>query len=289
MRIANVDGRLTMVSDGGGLDVERASHGRFSADPALIYPRWAEFLAWVGDHTPQDGALGPIDAAALGAPSPRPVQVFAIGLNYGAHALEVGFEVPEVPITFTKFQTCITGPHTDLPIPGDSVDWEVELVVVIGARTEAVPVERAWAHIAGLTVGQDYSERRVQTLGQSPQFSLGKSFPGFGPTGPWLVTPDEFDDPDDLALECLVNGEVMQSGRTRDMILSVPGLVSRLSSVCPLLPGDLIFTGTPDGVGSGRVPPVYLRPGDEVVSRIEGIGALRQRCVAARAAVSVVG
>ena len=285
MRIANVGDRLTIVTGAGGIDVERASGGRFPADPAHIYPRWTEFAAWArgalaaGPDGGHDGAV-PVDESALGAPSPRPAQVFGIGLNYGAHALESGYQVPEVPITFTKFPTCITGPHTDLAVAGDCVDWEVELVVVIGTRAEAVPVEDAWGHVAGLTVGQDYSERRVQTLGQSPQFSLGKSFPGFGPTGPWLVTVDEFDDPDDLALECLVNGEVMQSGRTRDMILSVPGLVSRLSAVCPLLPGDLIFTGTPDGVGSGRTPPVYLRPGDDVVSRIEGIGVMRQRCVA---------
>jgi 2-keto-4-pentenoate hydratase/2-oxohepta-3-ene-1,7-dioic acid hydratase in catechol pathway len=280
MRIANVGGRLTIVTDAGGIDVERASRGRFPADPSDIYPRWAEFRAWARTATAHEKAT-PIDESALGGPSPRPAQVFGIGLNYRAHALESGYEVPEVPVTFTKFPTCITGPHTDLAIPGDCVDWEVELVAVIGTRAEAVPVEDAWRHIAGLTVGQDFSERRVQTLGQTPQFSLGKSFPGFGPTGPWLVTVDEFGDPDDLALECLVNGAVMQSGRTRDMILSVPGLVSRLSMVCPLLPGDLIFTGTPDGVGSGRTPPVYLRPGDEVVSRIEGIGAIRQRCVAA--------
>ncbi|MEV4617597.1 fumarylacetoacetate hydrolase family protein [Asanoa sp. NPDC049573] len=276
MRIANVAGRLTVVTPSGGIDVERASGGRFAADPAAVYARWAEFTAWAAVL---DGDATPFDETDLGAPSPRPAQVFAVGLNYGAHALEAGYDIPEVPITFTKFPTCITGPHGELPIPGDSVDWEVELVAVVGTRADHVTTDDAWSHIAGLTVGQDYSERRVQTLGQSPQFSLGKSFPGFGPTGPWLVTLDEFDDVDDLALDCTVNGEVMQSGRTRDMLMSVPALVSRLSAVCPLLPGDLIFTGTPDGVGSGRTPPVFLRPGDEVVSTVEGIGAIRQRCV----------
>ncbi|GAA2577304.1 fumarylacetoacetate hydrolase family protein [Dactylosporangium fulvum] len=284
MRIANVDGRLTIVTEVGGIDVERASGGRYPADPAAVYPRWTEFREWAGSIDDTVDAV-PIDEATLRAPSPRPAQVFAIGLNYGAHALEAGYEIPEVPVTFTKFSTCITGPHGDLPIPGDAVDWEVELVAIIGVLATHVSPDDAWRHVAGLTVGQDYSERRVQTLGQTPQFSLGKSFPGFGPTGPWLVTLDEFDDLDDLALECRVNGEVMQSGRTRDMILSVPGIVSRLSAVCPLLPGDLIFTGTPDGVGSGRTPPVYLRPGDEVVSTIERIGAIRQRCVVAAHAV----
>jgi len=279
MRIANVDGRLTIVTEAGGIDVGRASGGRFDADPAAVYARWAEFRAWAGGVGSADAA--PIDPATLGAPSPRPAQVFAIGLNYGAHALEAGYEIPEVPITFTKFPTCITGPEGDLPIVGDTVDWEVELVAVVGMRASHVAAEDAWAHVAGLTVGQDYSERRVQTLGQTPQFSLGKSFPGFGPTGPWLVTTDEFDDLDDIALTCTVNGTVMQSGRTRDMIVSVPGIIARLSAVCPLLPGDLIFTGTPEGVGSGRTPPVYLRPGDEVVSTIDRIGSIRQRCVLA--------
>lgn len=281
MRIANVDGRPTIVTEAGGIDVERTSGGRFPADPAAIYARWAEFREWARTVDPATAPGVPIDEATLGAPSPRPAQVFAIGLNYGAHALEAGYDIPEVPITFTKFPTCITGPHGDLPIPGNSVDWEVELVAVVGTTATHVSVDDAWRHIAGLTVGQDYSERRVQSLGQSPQFSLGKSFPRFGPTGPWLVTIDEFDNLDDLALECTVNGELMQSGRTRDMIVSVPGIVSRLSAVCTLLPGDLIFTGTPEGVGSGRTPPVFLRPGDEVVSTIERIGAIRQRCVAA--------
>ena len=280
MRIANVDGRLTIVTEAGGIDVERASGGRFAADPASVYDRWAEFREWAATGG-ADAPAAPFDEVLLGAPSPRPAQVFAIGLNYGAHAIEAGYDVPEVPITFTKFPTCITGPHGELPIPGDAVDWEVELVAVVGRRGRHVAPADAWRHIAGLTVGQDYSERRVQTLGQSPQFSLGKSFPGFGPTGPWLVTTDEFEDVDDIGLECRVNGELMQSGRTRDMIMSVPGLVSRLSSVCTLLPGDLIFTGTPEGVGSGRTPPVYLRPGDEVVSTIERIGAIRQLCVPA--------
>jgi 2,4-didehydro-3-deoxy-L-rhamnonate hydrolase len=279
MRIANVAGRLTIVTPAGGIDVERASAGHFAADPAAVYERWAEFVAWAADL--DTTAAETLDESALGAPSPRPAQVFAIGLNYGAHALEAGYDIPEVPLTFTKFPTCITGPHGELPIPGDSVDWEVELVAVVGRRAENVGTADAWSYIAGLTVGQDYSERRVQTLGQTPQFSLGKSFPGFGPTGPWLVTLDEFDDVDDLLLECTVNGTLMQSGRTRDMIVSVPGLISRLSAVCPLLPGDLVFTGTPEGVGSGRTPPVFLRPGDDVISTIEGIGAIRQRCVTA--------
>ncbi|GAA2593919.1 fumarylacetoacetate hydrolase family protein [Dactylosporangium fulvum] len=277
MRIANVAGRLTIVTAAGGIDVERASGSRFPADPAAVFDRWPDFLEWAAGL---DGPVAdvPIDEAHLGPPSPRPSQVFAVGLNYGAHATEAGYAA-DVPVTFTKFPSCITGPDTDLPIPGDRVDWEVELVVVIGTTARSVPMAEAWQYVAGLTVGQDYSERRVQLIGQSPQFSLGKSFPGFGPTGPWLVTPDEFDNADDLRLECRVNGELMQAGRTSDMIQSVPALIAQLSTVCTLRPGDLIFTGTPEGVGSARTPPIYLRPGDEVVSWIEGIGTMRQRCV----------
>jgi 2,4-diketo-3-deoxy-L-fuconate hydrolase len=160
------------------------------------------------------------------------------------------------------------------------VDWEVELVVVIGRPAERVPEEKAWSCVAGVMAGQDLSERTVQLAGPVPQFSLGKSFPGFGPTGPWLVTPDELPDRDDLRLRCSVDGRVLQDGRTGDMIFSVPELVARISAVCPMLPGDLIFTGTPPGVGMGRKPPEFLRPGMTLVSTIEGLGELRNALVA---------
>jgi 2-keto-4-pentenoate hydratase/2-oxohepta-3-ene-1,7-dioic acid hydratase in catechol pathway len=141
-------------------------------------------------------------------------------------------------------------------------------------------VDGAWDHVAGLTLGQDYSERDVQMRGAVPQFALGKSYPGFAPTGPVLVTPDEFPNREDLAIECEVNGEVVQTSRTSQLVFPVAELVSILSHVCPLLPGDLIFTGTPGGVGFSRSPARYLRPGDQVVTRIAGIGEMRQRCVA---------
>ncbi|MGA6160354.1 fumarylacetoacetate hydrolase family protein [Stenotrophomonas sp. NPDC087984] len=212
--------------------------------------------------------------------SPTPRQVFAIGLNYRGHAEEASLAAPESPSVFTKFATSLTGPDTQLRLPSGRVDWEAELVVVMGRRAEHVAAGDAWSYVAGLTAGQDYSEREVQSVGPVPQFSLGKSFPGFAPTGPVLVTADEFADPDDLAIECLVNGESVQKSRTSSMIFPVPELIARLSAVCPLLPGDLIFTGTPAGVGHARTPQRYLRPGDEVITRIEGIGQLRQTCVA---------
>jgi 2-keto-4-pentenoate hydratase/2-oxohepta-3-ene-1,7-dioic acid hydratase in catechol pathway len=205
--------------------------------------------------------------------------VFAIGLNYRDHAAESGMPVPDAPATFTKFPTCITGPCADVELPSTAVDWEVELVVVIGLRAHRVAEGAAWTHVAGLTVGQDLSERIVQWAGGG-QFSLGKSFPGFGPLGPCLVTPDALADADDLAIRCAVNGEVVQSSRTSDMVFGVPRLIAELSAVVPLLPGDVIFTGTPAGIGATRKPPRFLQPGDVVTSAIEGIGELRNRCVA---------
>lgn len=288
MRLANVGGRLTMLDAAGlGLDVERASRGEFGATPQAIYDRWAEFTAWAHDLSSACGdepartersARVTVRPESLGAPAPAPRQVFAIGLNYTDHARESGVPVPDAPAVFTKFPTCITGPRSPLTLPSASVDWEVEVVLVIGRYAYQVRPERAWDHVAGLTVGQDFSERKVQLVGPAPQFSLGKSFPGFGPTGPWLVTPDEFDDPDDLELICNVSGVDVQRARTSQMVFPVPELIARLSAVCPLLPGDLVFTGTPSGVGGARKPPRFLAPEDVVVSRVEGIGEIRQVC-----------
>lgn len=281
MRIGNLGGRLVIVRDGRAVDVERASGGRFAADPQAVYGDWEGFRDWAASAEPPDGAA--FDPSELGAPVPAPRQVFAIGLNYREHAAESGFDAPEgLPPVFTKFATSITGPVTEVTLPpGGHTDWEVELVAVIGRPARDVAEDDAWDHVAGLTVGQDISERVTQMAGPAPQFSLGKSFPGFAPTGPWVVTPDEFDDPDDLELTAAINGEEVQKGRTRELIFSVPLLVARLSAVLPLLPGDLVFTGTPAGVGLGRDPQRWLAPGDELVSRVEGIGELRQRFASA--------
>ncbi|WP_329397367.1 fumarylacetoacetate hydrolase family protein [Streptomyces lydicus] len=277
MRTTTRSGRMCLVTGENVIDVERASAGRFPADPLAVFERWPEFVEWAEGTT--DGPVAPVGPA--GAPSPAPRQVFAIGLNYRDHAEESGLGLPDSPATFTKFVTSLTGPQTQLRLPSAFVDWEAELVVVIGRRTERVMAEDAWRHVAGLTVGQDFSERIVQSAGPVPQFSLGKSFPGFAPTGPVLVTADEFTDPDDLEIECLINGESVQKSRTSSMVFGVGELMARLSAVCPLLPGDLIFTGTPAGVGAARTPRRFLRPGDEVVTRIEGIGRLRQSCIRA--------
>jgi 2-keto-4-pentenoate hydratase/2-oxohepta-3-ene-1,7-dioic acid hydratase in catechol pathway len=216
-----------------------------------------------------------VDLAEFGCPAPAPRQVFAIGLNYADHAAESSFAIPASPAVFTKYVTSLTGPSGAIALPDGDVDWEVELVVVIGRAAHRVASAQAWNHIAGVTVGQDLSERVLQMVGPVPQFSLAKSYPGFGPMGPVLVTPDELDDPDSLELGCLVNGEKVQSGSTRDLVFPVPQLIERLSAVTPLLPGDVIFTGTPAGVGMGRKPPRFLRPGDELVSYVTGVGEMR--------------
>ena len=280
MRLANVDGRATLVTDhdgGSGVDVATASSGRFGPEVQPLYDEWADFRTWA--HDVDLGGAEPFDEAALGPPAPSPRQVFAIGLNYRSHAAESGMDVPAVPATFTKFPACLAGPHDDVVLSGETVDWEVELVVVIGHRADRVAEGDGWAHVAGLTVGQDISDRTVQ-FAAGGQFSLGKSYRGFGPMGPWLVTPDAFADPDDLGLGCSVDGEKVQDGRTGDLIFGVPRLIAELSAVLPLLPGDVVFTGTPAGVGFTRKPPRFLRPGEVLESWIEGIGTLRNRIAA---------
>lgn len=285
MRIAEVGGRLSLVDGSTAVDVEQASGGTFSAAAAAVYPRWAEFTAWanavvVAGH-PLATAFHERD---LGAPSPGARQVFGIGLNYADHAAEAGLPIPEHPVVFTKFASSVTGPVTDVRLPGATVDWEAELVVVIGRGGRRIAVPDAYAHVAGFTVGQDISERTVQWQGQPAQFSMGKSFAGFAPTGPVLVTLDEFTDPDRLEISCTISDgsetTQVQHGSTDQLIFSVPEIISRLSEVVELLPGDLIFTGTPPGVGSGRKPPRFLREGDVLVTEIEGIGRLRQQLVA---------
>jgi 2,4-diketo-3-deoxy-L-fuconate hydrolase len=226
MRIGNLSGRLTLFTDAGAVDVEKASRGRFGADPQQIYPIWDRFVRWAAGMdmaTVGVGAVG-FDVADLGPPTPAPAQVFGVATNYHPDAGTPGFPAPDTfPPTFTKFRTALSGPVTTVIIPpGGKVDWEVELVAVIGHRADNVAATDAWSHVAGLTAGQDLSERVTQLAGPTPQFSLGKSYPGFAPLGPWLVTLDEFTDPDDIELHCAIDGETMQHGPTSNYLDSVP-------------------------------------------------------------------
>jgi 2-keto-4-pentenoate hydratase/2-oxohepta-3-ene-1,7-dioic acid hydratase in catechol pathway len=275
VKLANVSGRAALVIGDGIADAAEASDGRFGPELRAVYDEWDHFVDFASTVS---AASGPLVEGDLCCPIPAPRQVFAIGLNYRKHAEESGMTVPSVPATFTKFPTSLGGPFDPIEIVGDAVDWEVELVAVIGRRADRVAEADGWAHVAGLTVGQDISDRTLQVAAGS-QFSLGKSRRGYGPMGPWVVTLDELSNPDDLALGCSVDGEIMQDARTNDLVFSVPRLIAELSAVLPLLPGDIIFTGTPAGVGFTRTPPRSLQPGNVLETWIEGIGTMRNRCI----------
>ena len=193
MKLANLDGRLVLVLADGVVDVAMASDGRFGPDPMSAYDDWTEFVDWSTDVS---DTSAPLDERRLRCPVPRPRQVFAIGLNYRSHAEESNMAIPEVPATFTKFPASLSGPFDDVEIVGDAVDWEVELVAVIGVQADHAIEADAWEYVAGLTVGQDISDRRLQ-FAAGMQFSLGKSRRGYGPMGPWVITPDELSDRDD--------------------------------------------------------------------------------------------
>ncbi|MCU1566363.1 MAG: fumarylacetoacetate hydrolase [Pseudarthrobacter sp.] len=279
MRIANITDRLMLITpDDRAVDVAAATDGTFSPNIQECYDRWDELLESAGKLDSSAGR--PLDEFALEnflSPAPRPRQVFAIGLNYAAHAAEASLAVPEDLTVFTKFPSSLTGPYGTITLPPGTVDWEVELVVVIGRGGQDIPKENAWSHVAGLTAGQDLSERTLQAAGPAPQYSLAKSFAGFGPLGPILVTPEEFENPDAIELGCTINGEQVQSGNTSDMVFPVPEIIERLSKVVRLFPGDIIFTGTPPGVGVGRVPQRFLATGDELVTYVQGVGQMRHR------------
>ena len=285
MHIANNSGRLALVQEELVLDVERASDGVFDADPMAAFARWDELAAWAAsvDIAGHSDAT-PLAGATLDAPSPRPRQVLGIGLNYADHAAESGLPLPEAPVVFTKFPSSVAGPDVDVVLPGPTTDWEAELVVVIAEGGRNIPIEEARSHIAGYTVGQDLSERTVQWQGQPAQFSLGKSFENFAPIGPVIVTLDEFADPDRLTLTTTIVGAdgtetEVQNGSTEQLIFGVDELIARLSQTIEFYPGDLIFTGTPPGVGAGRDPKRFLVAGETLVTEIEGIGQITQRFV----------
>jgi len=278
MKLGNIADRAVIVTADGAADIAAQSGGRFGPDVAGVLERWVEFREWA---QAADLTFSPYRESEVGPPVARPRQVFAIALNYRAHAVESGFSVPTTPSVFTKFASSIAGPTGEIALVDGDVDWEVELVAVIGTEARKVPEQRAWDHVAGLTIGQDVSERRTQLAGEKPQFSLAKSHPGFSPIGPWIVTPDELENPDDLLLECERNGDIVQSSRTSDLVFSVPALVSRLSEIVTLYPGDLIFTGTPAGVALGDPDVPYLTAGDTLTTRIEGLGSMHHRFVSA--------
>ncbi|MDA0193648.1 MAG: fumarylacetoacetate hydrolase family protein [Bacteroidetes bacterium] len=217
----------------------------------------------------------------LGSPIGRPSKIICVGLNYAKHAAESGMDIPKEPILFYKSTTSLTGPNDNIIIPkgGDKTDWEVELAIVIGKRASYIDKAEAFNYIAGYALHNDVSERAFQ-LERGGQWLKGKSADSFAPLGPWLVTKDEITNPNTLDLWLKLNGETIQSSNTSDMIFDVPHLVSYISQFMTLLPGDVISTGTPSGVGMGLNPPRYLKPGDIVELGIDGLGISRQETVA---------
>ena len=259
------------------VDVATRSDGRFPSDPMALLADWDAVREWAAG-LPGDAADAPLDEAALGPCVPAPRKVFGIGLNYRGHAEEAGLDIPKQPMVFTKFPNCLAGPRADVRLTGERVDYEAELVVVVGRAGQGIAAEHAREHIAGYCVGQDISDRRAQFADKPPQFNLGKSADTYGPIGPAVVTLDELADPDDLAITCDVSGDRLQDARTSDLIFGVSELVAFLSRTITLEPGDLVFTGTPAGVGSVRDPRRYLAPGDVLETEIEGLGRLRNAC-----------
>lgn len=279
LRFASRNGRAHLVvgPDNGLIDLETASGGKFSSEPIEAFRRWDEVRDFAASFS---GAGAPCDVNELDAPSPWPTQVFGIGLNYRTHAEESGMEIPKSPLTFTKFTSSIAHGNADIPVVGPMVDWEVELVVVISTGGRDIAHDDAWNHVAGIAVGQDISDRKLQFASQPPQFNLGKSHKNYSTFGPWLIDARDVQNKDALHMTCTLNGEVVQDTMTDDLIFSVSDIISYLSSIVQLLPGDVIYTGTPGGVGVSRKPPVFLKPGDVLVSTIDGIGTTTNNCVA---------
>jgi 2,4-diketo-3-deoxy-L-fuconate hydrolase len=216
----------------------------------------------------------------IGTPVAGSRQFVAIGLNYRKHAEEAGMEIPKEPVIFTKAITSLSGPNDDIVLPDDAKegDWEIELGFIIGTTARKVPVEKALEHVAGYCLANDVSERHWQ-IKRGGQWSKGKSFDTFGPIGPWLVTTDEIPDPQTLDMELKVNGEIRQKSTTADMIFTVAQIVSHLSQFMTLLPGDVVITGTPSGVGLGMKPQQFLKKGDVITLQIDKLGTQTQKVV----------
>lgn len=282
LRFANVGGRAALVNADGTqyLDLETASSGNFSPEPMDAFSRWDALRAFHAGLAPSAFDTAPsIDASLLCAPSPMPYQVFGIGLNYRTHAEESGMPIPTSPLTFTKFTSSIAAPNADIELGSSTVDWEVELVVVISSGGRDISVDRAWDHVAGVAVGQDISDRTLQFATQPPQFNLGKSRRCYSPFGPWLVDASSLGNRNQLHMTMTLNGEKVQDTLTDDLIFDVPTIISYLSTIVELLPGDVIYSGTPGGVGMSFKPPRFLKPGDVIVSTIDGIGTTTNHCV----------
>ena len=236
-----------------------------------------KLINWLKDH--QKNCPKIAEGTRLAAPFTRPSKIVCVGLNYAQHAAEAGMEVPKEPVLFFKSTTALVGPYDDVIIPkgSEKSDWEVELAIVIGKKASYVEEADAYNHIAGYVLHNDVSERAYQ-IEKSGQWCKGKGCDTFAPVGPFIATKDEIPDPNNLNLWLKLNGEVMQNSSTSDFIFNVEHVVSHISQFMTLLPGDIISTGTPFGVGLGLKPPMYLKSGDVMELGIEGLGVSRQVC-----------
>mgnify|MGYP001166696959 FL=1 len=275
-KLANISGRASLVEDDNYYDLEVISNGEFNSNPSDALQNQNRLKQLNGQLSEME-PTGVINDSELGPPVSFSANCYAVGLNYKNHAEESGLEIPDVPMIFTKHTSCLVGPFTTIEMRSDAVDYEAELVAVIGKTGKDIKREDAWDHVAGLCVGQDISDRGVQFSTKNlPQFNLGKSFDTFGPIGPFLVSPDELPNKDGLEIECLVNDEVRQKDNTNDLIFDIPFIICYLSEIVTLNVGDVIFTGTPGGVGvmEGK----FLKEGDILTTHIEGLGSLRNEC-----------
>jgi 2-keto-4-pentenoate hydratase/2-oxohepta-3-ene-1,7-dioic acid hydratase in catechol pathway len=238
-----------------------------------------ETLTWLESAAADiqaDAFTRPFSEVQINPPVTNPSKIVCVGLNYADHCREQNVEAPKSPVLFAKFPSALIGPGEAITWPPEAsqkVDYEAELAVVIGRVAQSVPAAQALDHVAGYTIVNDISARDVQFGDQ--QWVRGKSFDTFCPMGPYLVTPDEVGDPHELGVRCRVNGELRQDSSTREMIFTIPYLIEFISATCTLLPGDIISTGTPHGVGVFREPPVFLKPGDVVEVEVDRVGCLR--------------
>lgn len=273
---ANHAGRAVLVDGNNFHDLEALSGGTVPSDPAAALAhgdKLHDLQKKTAGRTPE----GTIDAAKLGAPSPTPQKVFGIGLNYKTHAAESNMEVPDNPVVFAKFSSCICAPNSNIELRSDRVDYEGEIVVIIGTPGKDISQADAWNHVFAITAGQDVSDRPVQMASKPPHFDLGKSFDTFGPIGPVAVSPDVLPDRDKIAIKCLVNGEERQNDTSANLIFGIPFLIEYLSHITTLNTGDVIFTGTPAGVGAAQKK--LLRDGDIVTTIVDGVGTMTNKCV----------
>jgi len=274
-KLANIVGRAALIDGENYYDLETISNGDFDKDTSSALNN-LEGLKKLSSGLSEAEPTGSLKDVRIDAPVSAPKNCFAVGLNYRNHAEEAGMDIPVVPMIFTKHTTCLVGPNSDIEMRSDHVDYEAELVVVIGKPGKDINKDNAWDHVAGLCIGQDISDRKVQFSSKPPQFNLGKSFDTFGPIGPYLVSPDGLKDKQSLQIECKVNEEIRQKDNTNDLIFDIPSIISYLSEIVTLNTGDVIFTGTPGGVGvmEGK----FLKEGDIVTTSIKGLGVLKNTC-----------